>query len=102
MASHVAFLSHGRLLLVGSLDELKQRIVRVKLRCEAQPPDPAALGTVLQRNGDGKQWQAVLQDPRTEALEALPHVEGIHDVEVAPLHLEDMYCALLAGKEGKP
>jgi ABC-2 type transport system ATP-binding protein len=102
VASHAAFIAQGRLLLVASMDELKRRIVRVQLRCEAQRPDPAALGTVLQRNGSGKQWQAVLQDPHAGALESLPTAEGVHDLEVTPLHLEEIYCALLARKEEKP
>jgi ABC-2 type transport system ATP-binding protein len=102
VASHVAFIAHGRLLLFASLEELKRRIVRLNLRYEAQPPDPATLGTVLQRNGAGKQLQAVLQDPHADALESLPHADGIHDVEVTSLHLEDIYCALLTRKEDKP
>ncbi len=102
VASHVAFLSHGKLLLSASLDELRGRVVRVKLRYDTQPPDAAGLGTVLQTNGSGRQWHAVLLDPRGEALEALPRKEGLHDVEVTPLHLEDVYCALLAGKEERP
>jgi len=102
VASHVAFIAGGQLLLTASMDELRGRIVRVKLRYESQPPEAAALGTVLQRNGTGKQWQAVLQDPRADALESLTHAEGIHDVEVSHLHLEDIYCALLARKEDAP
>jgi len=102
VASHVGFIAHGRLLLVASMEELKRRIVRLKLRHEGQPPDPATLGTVLQRNGAGKMWQAVLQDPLAEALESLPRAEGIFDVEVDSLHLEEIYCALLARKEDKP
>jgi ABC-2 type transport system ATP-binding protein len=99
VASHVGFISHGRLLLVASMEELKQRIVRLRLRYESKPPDPATLGTVLQRNGSGKIWQAVLQDPLADAMNALREAEGIMDFEVAPLHLEEIYCALLARKE---
>jgi ABC-2 type transport system ATP-binding protein len=102
VASHVAFIAHGRLLLFASMEELRQRIVRIKLRYESQPPDPATFGKVLQRNGSGKHWQAVLQDPHRDVLEALPHAAGIFDVEVSTLHLEDIYCALLAQKEVKP
>jgi ABC-2 type transport system ATP-binding protein len=102
VASHVAFLAGGRLLLAASMDELRQRIVRVRLHYEAEPPDPETLGTVLQRNGTGKELQAVVQDPRAEALELLPRTEGVHDVEVSPLHLEDVYCALLKGQEETP
>jgi hypothetical protein len=32
----------------------------------------------------------------------LRHAEGVYDFEEAPLGLEEMYCALLARKEGKP
>jgi ABC-2 type transport system ATP-binding protein len=102
VASQVAFLARGRLLLVASMDELKRRIVRVQLRYETQPPDPAELGTVLQRNGAGKVFQAIVQDPRSDALERLPAVEGVSDVEVTPLHLEDIYCALLTAQEDRP
>jgi len=102
VASHAAFMSHGRLLLTGPLDEIKKRIVRVNLRHEALAPDAELLGTVLQRNGTGKQFQAILQDPQAAALEELPHSEGIFDVEVTTLHLEEIYVALLARKENKP
>ena len=78
------------------------RIVRLKLRWESQAPDPATLGTVLQRSGSGKLMQAVLQDQLETALESLHHAEGIHDLEVDSLHLEEIYCALLARKEDKP
>jgi len=102
VASHVAFVSGGKLLLTASMEELKKRIVRLRFRLESQPPDPAAFGTVLDRNGSGNQWQAILQDPRPEALESLHLAEGVHDVAVDPLHLEDIYCALLARKEVLP
>jgi ABC-2 type transport system ATP-binding protein len=102
IASHAAFMSHGHVLLAGPMEDLKKRIVRLRLRYDAQPPDPAGLGRVLQRNGAGKQWQAILQDAPAAALESLRGVEGVHDVEVSPLHLEEIYIALLANKEAKP
>jgi ABC-2 type transport system ATP-binding protein len=101
VASHVGFIAQGRLLFAASMDEVKKRIVRLTLRWDSQPPDAATLGTVLQRNGSGKQWQAVLQDLQPDALESLPRTDGIHDVEVVTLHLEEIYCALLARKEEK-
>jgi ABC-2 type transport system ATP-binding protein len=102
IASHVAFIAAGRLLLAATMDELRQRIVRLRLRFEEQPPDPARLGTVLERNGVGKQWQVVLQDPNRDAVETLRNANGIFDFEEAPLGLEEVYCALLARKEAAP
>jgi hypothetical protein len=70
--------------------------VRVRLRFEGLPPDPATLGTVLEFESSGRLWQAVLQDPDREALENLQQHESIHNVEETPLNLEEMYTALLA------
>ncbi len=102
IASHVAFIAKGRLLFLASTDDLRKRIVRLSLRFEGQPPDPNGLGTVLERNGAGKQWQVTLQDPNREAVDALQKAGGIFDFEEAPLGLEEVYCALLARKEAKP
>jgi ABC-2 type transport system ATP-binding protein len=102
VASHVAFLARGKLLLATTLDELRQRVVRFRLRYEEQPPDAAPLGTVLQRNGTGRLWQAVVRDPDRTAVEALREAEGVHDFEESPLGLEEVYCALMAGQEGQP
>jgi ABC-2 type transport system ATP-binding protein len=99
VASHVAFLAQGRLLLTATMEELRQRIVRFRLRYEAEPPDAGALGTVLHRNGAGKLWEAVIQDPNREAVEALRAAADIYDLEESPLPLEEVYCALLARKE---
>src|SRR5438874_2089385 len=99
IASHVAFLTEGRLLLAAPMEELRERIVRLRLRYAALPPDASSLGTVLQRNGSGKQWQVIVKDPDPEALAALRAAEGIHDFEETPLGLEEVYCALLAGEE---
>lgn len=101
VASHVAFLAKGRLLLSASMEELKQRIIRLDFHYEAEPPDAASLGTVLHRNGSGKHWQAVLQDPRLGAMQALRGMDGIRDLQETTLQLEDIYCALLAGKAGE-
>jgi ABC-2 type transport system ATP-binding protein len=105
VASHVAFLDRGRLLLASTMDELRERVVRLRLRFEGQAPDADRLGTVLQRNGAGRLWQAVLLDPDRAALEELRGTPGIHDVEQAALGLEDVYLALLtrdAPGAGKP
>jgi ABC-2 type transport system ATP-binding protein len=102
VASHVAFLADGRLVFTATMDELRQRIVRLRLCYETTAPDPAHLGTVLQRNGSGKQWQAVIQDPNRQAVEALRLSEGISEFEEAPLPLEEVYAVLIGRKEVGP
>ncbi|HWG41684.1 MAG TPA: ABC transporter ATP-binding protein [Gemmataceae bacterium] len=96
VASHAGFMAEGRLLLAASIEELRKRIVRVRLRFEGLPPDAARLGIVLECESSGRLWQAVLQDPDRPALEDLREQEDILDMEETPLSLEDMYTALLA------
>jgi hypothetical protein len=52
----------------------------------------------LQRNGSGKLWQAVLQDPNRQAVETLRAADGVFDFEETSLGLEDVYLALLGRK----
>jgi ABC-2 type transport system ATP-binding protein len=96
VASHAGFMAEGRLLLAASIEELRKRIVRVRLRFNGPPPEPATLGNVLEHESAGRLWQAVLQDPNRRALEGLRQSEDILDLEETPLNLEEMYTALLA------
>jgi hypothetical protein len=84
------------------MDDLRQRIVKYRLRYEVQAPDPAGLGQVLERNGTGKMWQAVVLDPVRPAVETLRQADDVFDFEETPLNLEEVYCALLARKEATP
>lgn len=94
VASHAAFIAGGQLLLAGTLDDLRGRMVRVRLRCAGPPPDAANYGTVLDRTVTGAHWQAILQNPDRVALDGLAHRDGVYDYEEAPLNLEEMYTAL--------
>jgi ABC-2 type transport system ATP-binding protein len=100
VASHAAFLAHGRLLLAAPLEELRKRLVRLRLRWEGGPPVATELGTVLEEEHSGSQWQAVIQDANLLALEGLRHRDGISDFEELPLSLEEMYTAVLGRYHG--
>ena len=100
VASHVAFLHAGKVLLTATMDELRDMLVRVRLRCDGTPPNAASLGTVLQEQNVAGKWQVILREPNRGALQRLRHTAGIHDYEEAPLALEEMYCALFARQRG--
>jgi ABC-2 type transport system ATP-binding protein len=102
VASHAAFLAEGRLLLAGALDELRQRLVRVRLRHDGTPPDLAGVGTVLECETAGRQWQLALQDPDRGGLDELLAQEGVLEWDEAALSLEEMYTALLAQYHRRP
>jgi ABC-2 type transport system ATP-binding protein len=99
VASHAAFLSAGRILLAASLEDLRQMVVRIRLRCDGPLPAPSTLGTVLQERNVGGQWQMVLREPDRAALGRLRRMPVISDYEESPLSLEEVYCALLGKKD---
>jgi ABC-2 type transport system ATP-binding protein len=96
VASHVAFLHAGKVLLTAPIEDLRELMVRVRLRCESNRPNGEALGTVLQEQRVGGKWQMILREPNRAALDRLRVTAGIHDYEEAPLGLEEIYCALFA------
>ena len=55
-------------LLTAPLDDLRHLIVRVRVRHEGPPPVASALGTVLQEERLGGDWEVVLRDPDRAAL----------------------------------
>jgi hypothetical protein len=76
-------------------------LVRVRLRYADQSPDPATLGTVLEHKDTGPLWQAVIQDPKPGAVEELRGINGITELDMAPLPLEEVYTTVLDGKGGR-
>jgi ABC-2 type transport system ATP-binding protein len=100
VASHVVFMSQGQSILTATMEDLRKRLVRFQLRYERHAPDAEVLGTVLQRNGIGRQWEAVILDPDRSAVETVRRSEGISEFEEVPLNLEEAYCALMQ-REGK-
>jgi ABC-2 type transport system ATP-binding protein len=102
IASHVAILNEGRLVLAEPMEDLKKRFTRLRLRYEGAPPDAAGLGTVLERNGSGRQWQALIRDPQREAIEILRVSANVFDFEQNVVTLEEIYASLLARPHDQP
>jgi ABC-2 type transport system ATP-binding protein len=96
VASHVAFLAGGQLLLSGPLEELRQRLLRIRVRHDGTVGDPRGLGLILDHEETKREWQTVLQDPDRDAVEDFRQRDGVLSLEESPLPLEEMYTALLA------
>ncbi len=94
--THAGLLRDGKMILSAPLGELRQKVRRISLRFADCPPDPTALGTVLERNGTGHFWQATVQDPDPAAVTALRAAPGVTDFEDAAVSLEEVYTALMA------
>ena len=94
--THVGLLRDGKMILSSTLEELRKKVRRLSLRYADRAPDAAVLGTVLERNGTGHFWQALVQDPDPTAIEALQRMPGVTDFEDVPVTLEEVYAALMA------
>jgi ABC-2 type transport system ATP-binding protein len=95
-STHAGLLKDGKMILSATLGELRQKVRRVSLRFADQPPDPTGLGTVLERNGTGRFWQVLVQDPDPGAMAALRTSSNVSDFEDTPVTLEEVYAALMA------
>jgi ABC-2 type transport system ATP-binding protein len=96
VASHAAFMANGKLLLTGTLEELRQRLLRIHVRHDGSVDEPAGLGRLLDQEVSRREWQAVLQDPDRVAVEQMRRRDGVLAVEESALSLEEMYTALMA------
>lgn len=94
--THVGLLRDGKIILSSTLEELRRKVRRISLRFAEQPPDPNGLGTVLERNGTGRFWQVLVQDPEPGAIADLQRSSNISDFEDSPVTLEEVYAALMA------
>jgi ABC-2 type transport system ATP-binding protein len=94
--THVGLLREGKMILSCTLEELRKRVRRLSLRFADTPPDPSGLGTVLERNGTGRFWQVLVQNPEPAAVAALRAAPGVSDFEDVPVTLEEVYAALMA------
>jgi ABC-2 type transport system ATP-binding protein len=95
-STHVGLLKDGRMILSATLGDLRRKVRRISLRFADHPPDAAALGTVLERNGTGRFWQVLVQDPDPGAVAALRGSPNVSDFEDVAVSLEEVYAALMS------
>jgi ABC-2 type transport system ATP-binding protein len=94
--THVGLLRDGKIILSCTLEELRRNVRRLSLRFAATPPDPSSLGTVLERNGSGRFWQVLVQNPQSQAINALKSNPDVSDFEDVPVTLEEVYAAFMS------
>ncbi|MBN9122990.1 MAG: ABC transporter ATP-binding protein [Planctomycetes bacterium] len=98
--THVGLLRDGKMILSAPLEEVRKKVRRVSLRFTGVPPDAAGLGTVLstevEKNGTGRYWRALVQDPNPDAIAALRQRADLSDVADAAVSLEEVYAGLMA------
>lgn len=95
VATHVGLLSNGKLVMSGSVDEVKNKFLRILFRVEADAPDLSGLGQVLHRQSLGKQMELLVQSPVPGMAEKLRAQPGVTDLEILAPSLEDIYAAVM-------
>ena len=97
-ADHIGLIKEGKLLLEGRTDEIVDRFRLVEFfthnGATLQSPEPAGL-TIL--HGDENRWHALL-DQRSDAQNWLER-QGAQNLTLTRLTLEDLFVALVKGKE---
>jgi ABC-2 type transport system ATP-binding protein len=99
--THVGLLRDGKMILNAPLEEVRKKVRRVSLRFADTPPDPSGLGTILEKNGTGRFWQVLVQDPDPNAIAALRQRTDLSDVEDVAVSLEEVYAGLMS-RPGAP
>ena len=95
-STHAGLLRDGKMILSTTLEELRKKVRRISLRFADRPPDPAGLGMVLERNGTGRFWQVLVQDPDPVAIASLRTSSNVSDFEETAVTLEEVYAAMMA------
>ena len=106
VASHVALLHKGRLLLAEPIDELKARSFALTVTFResghpAAPPEHLPVDLVDADDGPRQAlWLVHARDrPACESVRSLP---GVESLRVDPASLEDIYIAYMRGRRARP
>jgi ABC-2 type transport system ATP-binding protein len=99
LASRVAILKEHRVVVDEPLEQLKQRVRRLRVT-GAQPPASLAPFQTLATSSRDWGTEAIVTNYTEEALGAFQSGAGAGDVEVGSLSLEDIFVALAGRKEG--
>ncbi len=100
IASHVAIMVEGKLLVTAPLDELKQRYTRVVFRHEGLPPEASMLGDVLERKVTGRFFDLLIRDANRNSLDDVRSSENVFDFKESVISLEEIYTSVVGGNAG--
>jgi ABC-2 type transport system ATP-binding protein len=93
VATHVAILREGRIAYYAELDDLKDRVKRLRLRCDGPFPKDFEVPGSLRTKVEGASALAAVADVTPELLDDLRH-RWQADVRVEDLNLEEIFVEL--------
>jgi ABC-2 type transport system ATP-binding protein len=103
IADYVAVISHGKLLTVDRLDDLKSETRHLLVTCEsATVGAPPFNGQLISKEQRGRQWSVMLRGVSTAAAEAVRQQPWVLSVDESAPSLEDIYLAYLRREQSPP
>jgi len=100
VADEIAIIEEGRLIKRATLDELKDKVKKVKLTFADEPPADARIEGARDVARDGREWMVTYED-YTEAKLAELRKLPTSGLQVIDLDLEDIFVVLV-GKRSEP
>ena len=97
VADELAVMFDGRVVLAGELESVKASHHRLVFRFEAAPASAPHLAGVLSLTGSGREWTAICNGQREEAVAAAARIGGRVVAEGAP-SLDEIFVALAGAK----
>jgi ABC-2 type transport system ATP-binding protein len=92
VSDHIAMVHQGRMVLYGSLDEIKAQHRRVTLHFETSQASPPIIAGILSVTGSGKEWTVMCNGGRNE-LPALAAKLGARMVDEHTPSLNEIFVA---------
>jgi len=100
VADEIAIIEEGRLVKRSTLEELKDKVKKVKLTFAGDPPGDVRIEGARNVDRDGREWVVTYEDFSEEKLNALRKLP-VSDAQVIDLDLEDIFVVLV-GKRSEP
>jgi ABC-2 type transport system ATP-binding protein len=98
VSDQIAFLHGGKLVLLGSLDDIKQRHHRLVLRFDRPLDEPPALRGALSTTGRGAEWTIICDGGRPE-VEAAANSMGARVMTEETPTLDEIFVARTKRKD---
>ncbi len=97
VADHIAMMVNGKVILAGSLDEIRARHRKFVLRFDATPPSPPFVAGALSVSGSGLEWTILACEARETIAETAQKI-GARIVEEHVPSLEEIFLARASRK----
>lgn len=96
IADYVAIISHGQLVTVDRLDDLKSSMRQFTITCESEStPAPEFNGQLISKAQRGRQWSLLLRNSGADLAQRIQDHAGVLEVHESMPTLEDIYLALM-------